>query len=99
MPALQLLGRRWSLAADDLPFPAIAALLFHTTYTVIDAIAVATLDNPSDCELGTKYLAYYAGLLGIDALQLFSSIILLVFSTQGKATTVSHPVCSVTSGL
>ena len=82
MPALQLFGRRWHIASDDLPVFTAPGAAFHATWAVFSAAALAvdpgrcSPSPPEGSEPGqftpssTQPLqAFLAALLAVDALQ------------------------------
>ena len=62
MPALQMFGRRWALAADDVPVLAFPAALFHLIWFIFLVVAFSAISKPSSCSNTASYEACIIGL-------------------------------------
>lgn len=58
MPALQLFGRRWLIAGDDVPLPAAFLALFHFVSMQVDTLKICLyeivqqlVDGGNDCDV------------------------------------------------
>ena len=63
MPAIRMLGRRWSFATDDVPLLGFFPTLFHGLWALILAIIWIVFGKHRDCYDGTTYTVVLAGLL------------------------------------
>ncbi|KAL3156144.1 hypothetical protein ABBQ32_012435 [Trebouxia sp. C0010 RCD-2024] len=62
MPALQMFGRRWALAADDVPVLAFPAAIFHLIWFIFLVVAFSAISKPSSCANTSSYEACIIGL-------------------------------------
>ncbi len=62
MPALRMLGRRWSVATDDVPVLAVVPTLFHGIWACGLGIGWCVLGRPDGCHEGAGYSVVVAGL-------------------------------------
>ena len=62
MPALQMFGRRWAIAADDVPVLAFPAALFHLIWFIFLVVAFSAISKPSSCANTASYEACIIGL-------------------------------------
>lgn len=62
MPALDLFGRRWALAADDIPVLAFPAAVFHGLWFIFLVVAFSAIQKPSACAKAPPYEACIVGL-------------------------------------
>ena len=62
MPALKMFGRRWALAADDVPVLAFPAALFHLIWFIFLVVAFSAISKPSSCAKTASYEACIIGL-------------------------------------
>ena len=62
MPALQMFGRRWALAADDVPVLAFPAAIFHLIWFIFLVVAFSAISRPSSCANTSSYEACIIGL-------------------------------------
>ncbi len=62
MPALQMFGRRWALAADDVPVLAFPAAIFHLIWFIFLVVAFSAISKPSSCANTSSYEACIVGL-------------------------------------
>eukprot|EP00198_Chlamydomonas_reinhardtii_P011721 XP_001701058.1 predicted protein [Chlamydomonas reinhardtii] len=63
MPALILFGRRWHIAADDLPIPSLAGAVWHLGWEVPIAVALAYVVyqwDPETCPQRNKHIGFLA---------------------------------------
>ena len=62
MPALDLFGRRWALAADDIPLLAFPAAVFHGLWFIFLVVAFSAIQKPNACARSQSYEACSVGL-------------------------------------
>jgi len=62
MPALRMLGRRWSVATDDVPVLAVVPTLCHGIWACGLGIGWCVLGRPDGCHEGAGYSVVVAGL-------------------------------------
>lgn len=62
MPALQMFGRRWALAADDVPVLAVPTAIFHLIWFIFLVVAFSAISKPSSCADTPSYEACIIGL-------------------------------------
>ena len=62
MPALKMFGRRWALAADDVPVLAFPAAIFHFIWFIFLVVAFSAISKPSSCANTSSYEACIIGL-------------------------------------
>ena len=62
MPALRMLGRRWSVATDDVPMLAVVPTLCHGIWACGLGIGWCVLGRPDGCHEGAGYSVVVAGL-------------------------------------
>ena len=67
MPALLMAGRRWRLAADDIPLLAAPAALLHLLWCAVLGAGLWLLRRPAHCREGGNYLVALRALLGCYA--------------------------------
>ena len=63
MPAIRMLGRRWSFATDDVPMLGFFPTLFHGLWALVLVIIWIIFGKHRDCYDGTTYTVVLAGLL------------------------------------
>ena len=63
MPAIRMLGRRWSFATDDVPMLGFFPTLFHGLWALVLVIIWIVFGKHRDCYDGTTYTVVLAGLL------------------------------------
>ena len=63
MPAIRMLGRRWSFATDDVPMLGFFPTLFHGLWALVLVIIWVVFGKHRDCYDGTTYTVVLAGLL------------------------------------
>lgn len=84
MPALQLLGRRWNVATDDIPAAALGPTIYHGAWTIILFVCWLVLDRGSGCDVPGRYTAALAG-LGVSFLvSLVLGVWVIVEGLRGK---------------
>ena len=57
-----MFGRRWALAADDVPVLAFPAALFHLIWFIFLVVAFSAISKPSSCANTASYEACIIGL-------------------------------------
>ena len=62
MPALQMFGRRWALAGDDVPVLALPAAIFHGIWFIFLVVGFTAIQKPSSCTNTTSYEICIIGL-------------------------------------
>ena len=62
MPAVKMLGRRWSFATDDVPLLGFFPTLFHGLWALVLAIVWIVFGKHRDCYDGTTFTVVLAGL-------------------------------------
>jgi len=72
MPALNLFGRRWLIAGDDLVVPALQLSLFHMVWMVTLSIWLSKSETVNDCD----EKAYYTGVVGATLATCIVSVVL-----------------------
>ena len=88
MPALKIYGRRWHMASDMMPIPALAALVIHTIWIIIFGPIVGAYHVFGDrnCHRpGVQYQAVCGGFLAIYAVSWVFELALFVVGCRGMA--------------
>ena len=62
MPAIEMLGRRWSFATDDVPLLGFFPTLFHGLWALVLMIIWIVFGKHRDCYDGTPFTVVLAGL-------------------------------------
>lgn len=62
MPAINMFGRRWALAADDVPVLALPAAIFHAVWFIFLVIGFSAIQKPSSCSNTASYESCIIGL-------------------------------------
>lgn len=62
MPALQMFGRRWALAADDVPVLALPAAIFHALWFIFLVVGFSAIQKPGSCANTSSYETCIIGL-------------------------------------
>lgn len=62
MPAVEMLGRRWSFATDDFPLLGFFPTLFHGLWALVLMVIWIVFGKHRDCYDGTPFTAVLAGL-------------------------------------
>lgn len=62
MPAIQMFGRRWALAADDIPVLAFPAAVFHGIWFIFLVVGFSAIQRPSACAKVPSYETCIIGL-------------------------------------
>ena len=62
MPALEMFGRRWALAADDVPVLALPAAIFHALWFIFLVIGFSAIQKPGSCANTSSYETCIIGL-------------------------------------
>lgn len=86
MPALKIYGRRWHMASDMMPLPALAALLIHTIWIIIFGPIVQAYQVFPDraCSRpGVHYQAVCGGFLAIYAVSWVFELALFIVGCRG----------------
>ena len=87
MPALKIYGRRWHMASDMMPIPAICGLFIHTIWLIVFAPLVAHYDvlTPGRAcgRPGIQYKATCAGFLAIYAASWLGELALFIVGCRG----------------
>lgn len=97
MPALRLFGRRWHVAADDLPPFALAGFGFHFVFAAFLAAALGLETTHCQLESWVHLQSYMAALLGVDTLQTAAMGGLIYIGMQGtcpKGWAALHTQCT-----
>ena len=63
MPAVEMLGRRWSFATDDVPMLGFFPTMFHGLWAMVLIIICIVFAKRQDCYDHTTYTVVLAGLL------------------------------------
>lgn len=87
MPALKIYGRRWHMASDMMPLPALAALLIHTVWIIIFGPIVQAYNVFPDRSCGrpgVQYQAVCGGFLAIYAVSWAFELALFIVGCRGK---------------
>ena len=70
MPAIVVFGRRWHLAADDLPIPSVLGAIWHAFWLIVISGNLAYVDRHLDgCwyqKQQTRYLSVQAACFAIN---------------------------------
>lgn len=88
MPALKIYGRRWHMASDMMPIPALAALLIHTIWIIIFGPIVGAYHVFGDrtCHTpGVQFQAVCGGFLAIYAVSWVFELALFIVGCRGMA--------------
>ncbi|GLC73248.1 hypothetical protein PLESTF_001351700 [Pleodorina starrii] len=66
MPALEFLGRRWHVAADDLPVPSLIGALWHISILVLSCVDLAFTVEQLDtsCPYRSRHIVYLSSHVG-----------------------------------
>ena len=64
MPAVRMLGRRWSFATDDVPILGFIPTLFHGAWAIVLLITWLIIGRPKSCYEGRGYSVVLGGLFG-----------------------------------
>ena len=62
MPALEMFGRRWALAADDVPVLALPAAIFHALWFIFLVVGFSAIQKPDSCANTSSYETCIIGL-------------------------------------
>ncbi|KAL0029095.1 hypothetical protein WJX77_006448 [Trebouxia sp. C0004] len=62
MPALEMFGRRWALAADDVPVLALPAAIFHALWFIFLVVGFSAIQKPGSCANTSSYETCIIGL-------------------------------------
>lgn len=62
MPAVRMLGRRWSFATDDVPILGFIPTMFHGAWAVALLIIWLIIGRPKSCYEGRAYSVVLGGL-------------------------------------
>lgn len=87
MPALKIYGRRWHMASDMMPLPALAAWLIHTVWIIIFGPIVQAYNVFPDRSCGrpgVQYQAVCGGFLAIYAVSWVFELALFIVGCRGK---------------
>ena len=88
MPALKIYGRRWHMATDMIPLPALAALIIHTLWIIIFGPIVRAYDVFPDRPCGrpgVQYQAVCGGFLAIYGLSWVFELALFIVGCRGAS--------------
>ncbi len=64
MPAVRMLGRRWSFATDDVPILGFVPTLFHGGWAIALLVTWIIIGKPTSCYEGRGYSVVLGGLFG-----------------------------------
>ena len=88
MPALKIYGRRWHMATDMIPLPALSALIIHTLWIIIFGPVVQAYnvfpDRPC-VRPGVQYQAVCGGFLAIYGLSWVFELALFIVGCRGMS--------------
>jgi hypothetical protein len=86
MPPVQLFGRPWHFAGDDLALPAAVGVGFHSGWSAVIVVGLAKL-GPSSVECSELHLLqrFAAGLLGFFLLTALLDALVCIVSLRGAA--------------
>ena len=62
MPAVRMLGRRWSFATDDVPMLGFVPTMFHGAWAVALLVTWVVIGRPKSCTEGRGYSVIFGGL-------------------------------------
>lgn len=95
MPALRLLGRKWSAASDDLVFPGLFEISFRFIWLVLMILVmVRYYPYTWDCSVGGEYVrAYLIGMITLLSLIILLLIVLVNRSAQGAVMDLETRKC------
>ena len=88
MPALKIYGRRWHMASDMMPLPALAALLIHTIWIIIFGPIVRAYHVFPDRQCsrpGVQYQAVCGGFLAIYGVSWVFELALFAVGCRGMS--------------
>lgn len=88
MPALKIYGRRWHMASDMMPLPALAALLIHTIWIIIFGPIVRAYHVFPDRQCsrpGVQYQAVCGGFLAIYGVSWAFELALFAVGCRGMS--------------
>lgn len=62
MPAVRMLGRRWSFATDDCPFLLFVPTFFHGAWAIVLLVSWIVIGRPKSCDNRAAYDVVLGGL-------------------------------------
>lgn len=84
MPALTVFNRRWLVAGDDLPGPAIFLATFHLIWVALLSTWLREINGPDDCQDVGPYYVAVGGLLASFALSFLLEVAIALVGFRGS---------------